>query len=143
MFRRPSPSLWSVIAICTLFSASALAQATNAPAAVSPELRARYDKAFEQTLEKPADPQTLVAFAVVAVEYGDLEGAISALERLLILDADQPEVKLELGVLYFRLGSHEAANSYLEAARNSASASDDVKQRAAEFLKQSADARRK
>jgi Flp pilus assembly protein TadD len=143
MSKRLSPSLWSVIAICTLFSATALAQATNTSATVSPELRARYDAAFQASLDKPADPEVLVKFAEVAVEYGDLEGAISALERLLLISADQPEVKLELGVLYFRLGSHEAANSYLEAARTSASASDEVKQRAAEFLKQSADARRK
>jgi Flp pilus assembly protein TadD len=47
---------------------------------------------------------------------GDIEGAISALERLLLIDANQPEVKLELGVLYYRLGSKEAALTSLEGA---------------------------
>ena len=77
----------------------------------------------------------LVKFAKLAIEYGDIEGAISALERLLLIDANQPEVKLELGVLYYRLGSKEAALTYLEGARSSPAASAEVKGRAEEFLK--------
>ena len=98
-------------------------------------LRAYYDAAFQQTLQKPSDPPTLVKFAELAVQVGDIEGAISALERLLLLDADQPEVKLELGVLYYRIGSVEAARTYLDAARSSPQASSDTKKRAEEFLK--------
>jgi Flp pilus assembly protein TadD len=104
--------------------------------AQTPEaLRAEYDAAFQQTLQKPSDPPTLVKFAELAVQVGDIEGAISALERLLLLDADQPEVKLELGVLYFRIGSVEAARTYLNAALSSPQATSDTKKRAEEFLK--------
>ncbi len=99
-------------------------------------MRALYDTAFQETLRKPSDPATLVGFAEIAIKVGDLEGAISALDRLLLIDGDQPEVKLELGVLYFRLGSFEAARSYLEEARVSARASAAVKARAAEYLKE-------
>jgi tetratricopeptide (TPR) repeat protein len=105
------------------------------PPEATPEQRADYDKAFQATLEKPSDPETLAKFADLAVKVGDIEGAISALERLLLIDANQPEVKLELGVLYYRLGSKEAALTYLEGARTSSEASPQVRTRAEEFLK--------
>ena len=44
-------------------------------------------------------------------------------------------MKLELGVLYYRLGSKEAALTYLEGARTSPEASTQVRNRAEEFLK--------
>jgi Flp pilus assembly protein TadD len=99
-------------------------------------LRAAYDAAFKATMEKPSEPAVLLKFAELAVELGDLEGAISVLERLLLIDGDQPEVKLELGVLYYRLGSVEVARTYLEAARDSDSATNDIRQRATTFLKE-------
>ena len=46
----------------------------------------------------------------VAVELGDIEGAIRRSNGLLLIDGDEPDVKLELGVLYFRLGSTEAVS---------------------------------
>jgi tetratricopeptide (TPR) repeat protein len=117
--------------------AAAKASAAGQPeAGPSDAVREAYDKAFAQSLEKPADPPTLVHFAEVAVEYGDIEGAISALERLLLIDGQQPDVKLELGVLYFRLGSKEAARSYLEDVSSSKEASNEAKERANTFLKE-------
>ncbi len=105
-------------------------------APVSVESRVAYDEAFQATLNKPADPATLLKFAGLAVQIGDLEGAISVLERLLLIDGDQPEIKLELGVLYFRLGSNEMARAYLVAARDAASASIDIKKQADTFLRE-------
>ena len=104
--------------------------------AVAPgqEMRAAYQASFQETLRKPADPATLMAFAEIAIKIGDLEGAISALDRLLLIDGDQPEIKLELGVLYFRLGSFEAARTYLGEVRFSKRASPVLKARAEEFL---------
>jgi len=106
------------------------------PSAVaqSPADDAAVKAAFEETLRKPNDPQVLVRYADLAVKAGNLEGAISALERLLLIDADQPRVNLELGVLYFRLGSYEAARGYLKNARSSAKASPEVKARANHLL---------
>ena len=114
---------------------AAAAPSSSKPAEPTAEQRAAYDKAFQATLEKPSDPETLARFADLAVKVGDIAGAISALERLLLIDANQPEVKLELGVLYYRLGSKEAAITYLEGARSSAEASPQVRNRAEEFLK--------
>jgi tetratricopeptide (TPR) repeat protein len=139
---------WHTIAllvVVSLFAAnSAGAQTvpgssqTQSPAATEPteEMRKAYDAAFQETLRKPSDPATLVAFAEIAIKTGDLEGAISALDRLLLIDADQPEVKLELGVLYFRLGSFEAARGYLDEARSSKRASPALRERAASYLKE-------
>ena len=101
----------------------------------SVQQRAAYDAAFQATLDKPSDPDTLTRFAQLAVEIGDIEGAISALERLLLIQGGQPEVKLELGVLYYRLGASDAAKMYLEAVRASPDASPQTRDRAEVFLK--------
>src|SRR5258708_308634 len=101
----------------------------------SSELRAAYDQAFQLSMQNPSDPPTLAKFAELAIQVGDIEGAISALERLLLIDGEQADVKLELGVLYYRLGSLEAARMYLESARASKQASAEVKERADTFLK--------
>ena len=90
---------------------------------------------FSSRCRTPADPPTLAKFAELAIEVGDIEGAISALERLLLIDGDQADVKLELGVLYYRLGSVDAARMYLESAKTSKKASAEVKERADTFLK--------
>jgi Flp pilus assembly protein TadD len=99
-----------------------------------PSAREAYKSALQEALLRPADPKTLTDLASTAVRAGDLEGAISALERLLLLSGDLPDIKLELGVLYFRLGSFTAARGYLEGAKASASASAQTKVRANGYL---------
>jgi tetratricopeptide (TPR) repeat protein len=101
----------------------------------SRELRQAYQAALVLTLKMPSDPDTLFKFAVLAVQLGDMEGAISALERLLLIDNDLPEVRLELGVLYYRIGSNTMAVIHLEAAAASPSATTHTRERAAVFLK--------
>jgi hypothetical protein len=96
--------------------------------------RTAYNAAFQVTLQKPSDPAALLNYAQLAIEVGDYEGAISAYERVLIVDADQPRVKIELAILYYRLGSWEAARAYFEDARNSAKATPEIKARAAEYI---------
>jgi tetratricopeptide (TPR) repeat protein len=134
-----SPSLTAPVGPAAPGSAPAPAaparEAAASSAQPSDEQRAEYDKAFQETLGKPSDPEALAKFAELAVRLGDIEGAISALERLLLIDSDQPEVKLELGVLYYRLGATEPARAYLEAARTSTSSSSETKARAETFLR--------
>ncbi len=140
-------TLMSRVVASVLIAAAALpaaAQGTagpakmETPAAPDAKLQAAYDAAFQETLKKPADPPTLLKYAELAVKVGNLEGAISALERLLLIDGDNPELMLELGVLYFRLGAFEPAKGYLEAAQASKRATPETKQRAAAFLKEAA-----
>lgn len=127
-----------VLAFCLASAPVALAQQNAAPTLrqVSAADRAAYDEAFQESLRKPIDPPTLVRYAEAAIKIGDLEGAIAALERLLLVDAENPEVQLELGVLYFRLGSMEAAKSYLQAVSGSRRASAEQKSKADSFIKE-------
>jgi hypothetical protein len=116
-----------------LFAVGA-ARAQTPTDASSGAVKARYDAAFQETLNDPANLDGLFRFAGLAIETGDLEGAISALERMLIIDPDQPRVRLELGVLYFRLGSYQAARAYLETVLASASLPPEVRARAEQFM---------
>ncbi|MGQ3301430.1 tetratricopeptide repeat protein [Reyranella sp.] len=106
-------------------------------AAVSATDEAEYDTAFQEMLQKPSDLDVLFRFAMIAAKTGDLEGAISALERMLVVDPNLPRVRLELGVLYYRLGSFEVARTYFEMTLQSASLPPDVKARAEQFLAES------
>ena len=116
-----------------LFTAGAAwAQAPSGAATGS--LQAQYDEAFQETLRDPANLDVLFRFAGLAIETGDLEGAISALERMLIINPDLTRVRLELGVLYFRLGSYPAAQSYLQAVLSSSSLSPEIRARAEQFM---------
>jgi len=101
---------------------------------VTEDVERAYDAAFQEMLRRPADLDVLFKFANLAVRTGDLEGAISVLERMLLIDANLPRVRLELGVLYFRLGSFETARTYLQSALATPGIPDDVRARAQQFL---------
>ena len=51
-----------------------------------------------------------------SAKLGDNEAAVSALERMLLFNPNLPRVELELGALYFRMGSFEMARSYFDKA---------------------------
>src|SRR5476649_1610093 len=113
----------------------ALAQSpAAAPAVASSDLERQYDAAFQEMLAKPANLDVLFKFASLASQTGDLEGAVSALERMLLINPELPRVRLELGVLYFRLGSYEVAQTYLEVALKSPALPPEVRNRAERFL---------
>ena len=78
----------------------------------------------------------LFKFAAIAAQTGDVEGAISALERMLLINSDLPRVRLELGVLYYRLKSYDVARTYLEGALESPNVPPEVRSRAEQFLAQ-------
>ncbi len=58
----------------------------------------------------------------------------SALERMLLINPNLPRVRLELGVLYFRLGSYQLAKTYLDRAVEGENVPDEVRQRVETFL---------
>lgn len=99
-----------------------------------PDARASFAAAFQETLQRPTDAPTLLKYARLAVQIGDLEAAVSAYERLLMIDGEQPRIRYELGVLYYRLRSYEAARAYFATARDSPKAAPDLKAGAAEYL---------
>lgn len=100
------------------------------------DLERQYDEAFQEMLRQPANLDVLFKFATLASQTGDLEGAISALEGMLVIDNNLPRVRLELGVLYFRLGSYEVAHTYLEQALKTPNLPPEVKAKAEQFLAQ-------
>jgi tetratricopeptide (TPR) repeat protein len=119
-----------ILVMCVSGPAQVGAQTPASPA----DLEKQYDTAFQETLRKPADLDVLFRFATLATQTGDLEGAISALERMLLINPDLPRVRLELGVLYFRLGSYEVARTYLEAMLKSPSLPPEVREKAEQFM---------
>ncbi len=79
-------------------------------------LEARRQIIFEQILRNPANLDLSFEYAALSAQVGDYEGAITAMERMLIFAPGLPRIQLELGVLYYRLGSFAIAQNYLELA---------------------------
>ena len=73
------------------------------------------DLLFKRLLVKPDDLDAGFRYAELETELGDYEAAIGALERMLYYNPNLPRVKLQLGVLYFRLRSYEMARTYFNA----------------------------
>ncbi len=64
----------------------------------------------------PANLDVTFAYADVSARLGDYEAAVSALERMLLFNPNLPRVQLELGALYFKMGSYELARDYFQKA---------------------------
>lgn len=68
---------------------------------------------FEQLRRDPDNLDLMAEYARLSIRLEDYEPAISTLERMLIYRQDLPQVRRELGVAYFNIGSYEAARLYL------------------------------
>ena len=68
---------------------------------------------FKQLFKDPTNLSLLFKYANLSILVGDLEGAIGVIEQMLIYDSELPRIRLELGVLYFRLGAFALANNCL------------------------------
>ena len=93
----------------------------------------QFEDAFARMMKNPADIAATMDYANIAVSRENYEAAIPALERLLFFNPDLPDIKLRLGILYFKLGSYDVARDYL----NSASAPDapqDIVDKASSYL---------
>ena len=100
--------------VVTLGTAATSAQELSPDERTS--LLAQKEALFQKTLRNPADLDSSFAYADVSARLGDNEAAVSALERMLLFNPDLPRVQLELGSLYFRMGSFEIARTYFEKA---------------------------
>lgn len=80
-------------------------------AAVSEQQR---EAMLQQMLARPNDLDLAFQYAQASSDAGDYEGAISALERMLIYAPNTPRIQFELGVLYYKLGAYDVARSYFE-----------------------------
>lgn len=105
---------------CVAFAAAAwLASAGMASAQIGGQAggfasSAELEQVFQQLLADPANPELTLRYARLAVEAGNSEAAVAALERLVLFNDTLPRARIELGVLYYRLGSHAQARDYLK-----------------------------
>lgn len=97
-------------------------------------LKQEFEQSFHQMLNNPADVDITLKYARLAVSLENYEAAIPPLERILIFNPDLPKIKLELGVLYYKLNSMKMAKSYFEDALYSKNISDEIRASANEYL---------
>ena len=117
-----------ILLYLALFLGSSLAQEP------SRELKSQYDKAFAAMMADLTNPELSFQFVKVAIEVGDLRGAIAALERILLINPGLANIQLELGVLYLRVGNPELAQDYLRKAIRAPGIPDAIRSRAERFL---------
>lgn len=99
------------------------------------QLTAQKEALFQRQLSNPGNLDVAFAYADVSTRLGDNEAAISTLERMLLFNPNLPRVDLELGVLYFRLGSFDIARSYFDKAL-AANPPPEVRGRVEQYLSQ-------
>jgi len=90
--------------------------------------------AYQDLLADPGDLGKTFAYAEKLVEERNFESAAAVLERLAIRYPRQPEIRLELGVMYYRLNSPQMAKDQFERVLAMAGADEEVKRKAQEFL---------
>ncbi|MDC0029921.1 tetratricopeptide repeat protein [Pseudomonadota bacterium] len=91
------------------------------PTLIDPEelaaVQQEKEEIFKQLFKDPTNLSLLFKYANISILVGDLEGAIGVFEQMLIYDSELPRIRLELGVLYFRLGAYALANNYLKSVK--------------------------
>ena len=91
---------FSLLVVLSAGAPAAWAQRSGAkPAPQGEKLQEEYDRAFRAMLADPGNLDKTFAFARLAIAKKDYEGAIGALERMLLINPNLPRVRLELGVL--------------------------------------------
>lgn len=96
----------------------------------------RYYALFEAMQAAPGDPVKSFDFVQEAIKVGDLRGAISALERMLLHNPTLANIQLELGALYLRVGAADLASQYISQSLQSTEVPPWVRSRATGLLSQ-------
>jgi tetratricopeptide (TPR) repeat protein len=104
------------VAAALVVGAIAPAHATDSSSTAQPlsgdQLDARRQAILKQMMANPGDLDLAFQYAELSAQSGDYEGAISTLERMLIYAPNTPRLQLELGILYYKIGSYDVAQSY-------------------------------
>lgn len=132
MGRNHSGRVWAAAAILAAMAVGVVPP--TAAYANEPPTEADLEKAFEAVLADPSDLDATFEYARIAAALGDYEAAVSSLERMLMFNPGLLHVQVELGVLYFRLGSYQAAEAYLKQASANDDLPPEVKERVDTFL---------
>jgi tetratricopeptide (TPR) repeat protein len=97
---------------------------------------ARRQQLFQQMLKDPSNLDLAFEYAALSEQLGDLEAAISTLERMLVFAPGLPRLQFELGVLYYRLGSWSTAKSYFTTVLEQPVVPDDVRNSIGAYMAQ-------
>lgn len=88
----------------------------NAQSDASVALERQTDEAFRQVLQQPQNLGQWSAYAQLLIKAGNYEGGIAAMERLLQEPDASPDLRVDIAVLYYRLGSYAMAEAMLATA---------------------------
>ena len=106
-----------VVSACTFICLFSSAQ-NVAPSISDPDrlelIKEKQQAVFKQLFEDPTNLSLLFEYANLSILVGDLEAAIGVFDQMLVYDPELPRIRLELGVLYYRLGAYALAKTYLE-----------------------------
>lgn len=89
-------------------------------------VKAEFHKAFDVMYAHPGDVDAAMKYSALAVELNDYEAAIPPLERLLMMNPALPEVRLQVGTLYYLLNSFDNATLQLELVINDKTATPEL-----------------
>jgi tetratricopeptide (TPR) repeat protein len=103
---RAQAALGLAVVAASLASHSAVAQPAAAPPAAE---STRLDAAFARVMQNPSDAEAAFAYARAAVEAGQPQAAIAALERVLRVNPRLDNIRLELASLYLAVGQPDLA----------------------------------
>jgi len=106
-------------------------------------LRAQQTALFDAMSADALDLDLMFRYAGVSAQLQDYEAAISTLERMLVFDPDLPRVRLELGALYFNIGSYVIAERYFRKVLESDDLPEPVRARIGRFREEIAERSRK
>jgi tetratricopeptide (TPR) repeat protein len=107
--------LAAAVAVAVTFCASGTPPAFAAPdstPASRDQIEDRRQALLRLMLQDPTNLDVAFEYAALSSQVGDYEAAVSTLERMLIFAPNTPRLQLELGILYYRLGSYEVSRSY-------------------------------
>jgi tetratricopeptide (TPR) repeat protein len=99
-----------------------------------PGTQRQLEEGFRAVLQNPADMGINAAYAERLIDAGEYEKAIASLERILITDPSQAQIRVEIGALYFRLGSYETARTYFQRALADPNLPAELKPKCEQFL---------
>jgi hypothetical protein len=107
--------LAAAVAVAVTFCASGTPPAfaaTDSTTLSRDQIEAGRQDLLRLMLQDPSNLDVAFEYASLASQVGDYEAAVSTLERMLIFAPNTPRLQLELGILYYRLGSYEVSRSY-------------------------------
>ncbi|MGE0736083.1 MAG: tetratricopeptide repeat protein [Alphaproteobacteria bacterium] len=117
-------------ALIAFFGTAGVSATARADDALDNEIK----QTHAQLMRNPGNIELTYKYAQLMVKAGDFEGAVSALEGLLLINPNQPRLRLEIGVLYLRMGNYATAKAYLQRALESPDVPADIRTRIEAYI---------